>query len=298
MDIFQSHPDVYTIFEPLRLVGYDRYVQREFLSNNILKCDFHSELSIDADYLKNNAINITKNWHNDGWWNRSMCHSVHVKHFCKNISALEIYCAGKGSLVTKVIRAYSIDALLQLMEDGVKIIYLVRDARAIAQSRIKVYERQRQIKKLSLNSVIKESRLYCLELERDIKSIKSFYTENAHVTRSNLRFLRFEDLALDPHKISQQLFSFADIHYNENVMLWIQRNTNIISERNTSLYSTTRNSASVVNEWMFRMKSNYVFAVQNVCKELLLKLGYNIINNLRQNYTVKQVKEKLLQNLS
>ena len=157
-------------------------------------------------------------------------------------------------------------------------IHLVRDPRAIINSRVHIYIgdklnsdgiqlRDNQNLTIALRrSVRVASANLCSRIESDLK-----YGKQAGPKLYML--LRYEDAAMRPLEIYKQISRFAGIEESGVVRDWLKRNTKFARDDDDK-YSTSRNSTASVSEWRVKFPFKLVNEVQSQCAEVMKILGY------------------------
>lgn len=85
-----------------------------------------------------------------------------------------------------------------------------------------------------------------LEMQNNIKWTCQHLAKNMHDydlfdwLKSKIKFVRYEDVALNPIKLATEIYEFLGLDFPENIKKWLNENTN--SSDNVGTYTTARNS--------------------------------------------------------
>ena len=251
----------------------------------LFKCNFHIHIS---------SHSLFEHWEHYHWWKRAMCHNPSLKHICMNVTALENTCFEKSSVVIKIIHCHNKCNLQKFLYDDIMIIYLVRDPRAVTQSRFQLLEKLNLSETALARKTVQECKTYCMELENDVLLIKQL--DIRRKLQNILKLIRFEDIALHPFRKTKELFSFLNISMNNKTIVWLQENTHLpqITRKKDPYYSTSRNSSNIVKKWMTDMKERYRLIVENICNHTINRLGYTVTENFSSSYVLNFINDAIL----
>ncbi|XP_078356060.1 carbohydrate sulfotransferase 5-like [Oculina patagonica] len=292
-DIFNHHPGVFYLFEPLRTVQRtftgDSLFEFDFSSpfyqnraieflNDIMNCKFASDIFvrylISQDRYNSKALTsppfcVT---------NETSC------MVCNNLKSreLETVCKNKynvfaAKLLTPRMPTASHDVwsknLLQSCSSNnmskCKIVHLVRDPRAVVNSLKSVgfFKRSKDPRR-DLSWFVKK---ICHQMEFDVKAGVLIRT----LLPDGYRLIRFEDIARDPLSAASELFKFTGIEMFDTVMKWLNHTTRSVNGHK-SAYSTSRDTKQVVSSWRTKMSSATVQIVENYCGRVMRQLDYGL----------------------
>ena len=156
-----------------------------------------------------------------------------------------------------------------------KVIFLVRDPRAIMASRNSLYPDRgfgQQLREL------------CFHMGQNIAYFKHLI-EISNVSLE-MHFLRFEDLmVIDPIGKSRQLFKKLSLPFTVETEKWIRENTNDPTT-NTNPFSTTRDSNTVFLKWTNTLNMIEIDIIQKACSNTMFEFGYKTIKTekLRESF--------------
>jgi len=199
-------------------------------------------------------------------------------HMSGHITLAEELCRRKFQVRSaKVIRLKtmrSIPAALRFDPDF-KIVYLVRDPRAIANSRFKISSNNwsgNNIKRLTGICRMFHNFLH----ERRLNSATGNSLWNAAI-----EVVRFEDFALNPIAMAQRVYDFIGVDFPESVKNHLFKishgHTELLEksyEEKTCQYCTIRNSEKVIFRWRENLSYNITKHIQDNCVEMFDAFGY------------------------
>ncbi|XP_077863281.1 carbohydrate sulfotransferase 1-like [Saccoglossus kowalevskii] len=277
--VFNQNPDVFFNFEPLKVLEYAYSYQElqkksSVFLNNVFGCNFQK------------LSNLVEFYNKDGFHRSSsqvlssppFCNIKHVTKRtakrCPFIDAdlLSKECMSKYKHVAiKIIRLVDIQTLESLLSDlsiNVKIIHLVRDPRAIYNSRSNAEKFE---KTLTGDHVVTVQSL-CRRIKQNYGTGKN----QPPWLQDKYMLVRYEDLARNPMQITQDMYRFLEFGTVPPVVnSWIVNNTySNESPLFNDRYSTKRNSSVVVEAWRRELPYRTVEQIQIACGDVLNDLGY------------------------
>ena len=98
-----------------------------------------------------------------------------------------------------------------------------------------------------------------------------------------MHLVRYEDISLDPTRISDELLKFLDLRNSSYVQNYVLNHTRGIQPMKRTAYSTYRNSTKEAFKWRNNISEKDVIDVQTECAEPMEILGYNPITNFPEN---------------
>ena len=284
-DIFNQHPRVFYVFEPLhglaakRSKDYDQYAL-DFLYR-IFQCDFSAGNST-RDFGRffrfySRAMSsppFCKFEPTDSRWNSQYCFPVEqedLEHSCRTQHDTIVY-----KVLLERIPGQSIEKLFGVCElAGIdcKVIHLVRDIRPVIMSSKKV--------------------AFFREVDRKTKpSLRQYAYSRCEMTESNLELvktldptlqrryvlIRYEDLAVRPLQLLDYLYEFAGLEVLEKIKEWLVKTTQPTSddlkEYAHNPVSVVRNSQDNLNKWRLVADPCEVNIIERYCRDVMRLLGY------------------------
>lgn len=260
-EILASHPGVYYHYEPLMPYGLQQLhpgpMQDEVqgLLQTILKCDYHN---LD-EYLKFAYVNHDMFMRNTRLW--SMC-SAMPRTKCYNPDTLARLCSLFPVHVMKVVRA-RLELLAPLLRDPtVKLVWLVRDPRAVMSSRASSVTWCDTL-------ACKDPGYLCSDLLLDYRTYRLLQEERP----DQVLLVRYEDLARDPYGKSREVLEFAGLTFHKRVREYLDDH---LTSDEDEPWSTRHDPKTRVGRWMKLMKFDDVVKTQFHCKAIMKNLGYRL----------------------
>ena len=271
-EFFNRHGRIAYIFEPLKTTTVD--VDSHYIKgvlDSILQCRFH-----DTEGL----IDVDKKWYHA----QVFCQLPHQTPGCYkygrryiSFEDAEKSCRSMPYKAYKFIRLPSIEILADYIQQGAKVIQLLRDPRGIYMSRFKIKGRKLNMKQ------------YCDSRVADLFYAGKEYKLEHKQFMNNYYIIRYEDLALNPREEMYKLYEFLELQPDENVTRWAsdQQKKSKVGRRlrNTDrseeyTYGTTRsNPAFTAQSWRQTLSWIENKDIQNYCSEFLNIFGYRVFHN-------------------
>ena len=285
-DIFNKHPRVFYVFEPLhdfQKHNKDRQDYDEFAMKflyHIFHCDFSVENSawhIGRFYrFKSRVLSsppFCKYNQEDSRWKQGDCGAVQQRD-------LERACREHDTTVYKLlmerIPGQSIEKLFEACEiTGVecKVIHLIRDIRPLVMSSQKV-RFFKEVDSKTRPSMRQFAYSRCELTERNLNLVKEFGPS----LRNRVTLVRFEDLAVEPLKVLEYLYAFAGLEILESITNWIikitQPSLKDLKAEERNPVSVVRNSFEVLNKWRVVADPCYVHVIERYCRDVMKLMGY------------------------
>ncbi|XP_077985255.1 carbohydrate sulfotransferase 1-like [Glandiceps talaboti] len=296
------HPEILYIFEPIRTIHF------------MAKFGAIPESLIDAG-----AVEILRSLyncefpsyfihHNIRNWKLGVYNSRVIRLFCggvtecssRDLDEFPDLCALYEYLAIKVIRLTSLGLLEPIItkdKHDLKVIFLVRDPRGVASSRrtMKFPPRQRNESLVNLKLVG--------EPGSDPKDLhKENINYDCHWLRENLNiiekppdwlkgrvmFLRHEDVAMNTGKVVDGIYDFLRIEKHKDIGDLIETFTKSVDSQTDNNMETRRNSTDVVHSWRKNTSFTDVLAIQDVCDDVMERLGYRLIKSEDELTNIEQ----------
>ena len=287
-EIFNHHPAVFYLFEPLQTV------QKLFSRDSLFEFDFSSpsyqnmvfKVFDDINNCKFASDIFTRYLNQENFRRRlalsspfcvtngtyAVCQKLKTRQFedvCKNnyiVFAAKILTPrllnSRGEWNKNLFESCSSNG-----ERECKIIHLVRDPRAVVYSlKSLAFFRRSHDPKRELSWYVEK---VCHQMESDIKIgklMKAFSPDG-------YKLIRFEDLARNPLRVVNELYKFTGIEMLDAIEKWLQETTRI---NHGNAYSTSRNSQQVVSNWRTKMSPAPVQIVEKYCGRLMGQLNYEL----------------------
>ena len=295
-DIFNHHPGVFYMYEPLQTVertqgkfhlNYDSLVQK-FLTG-VLQCKFTDQVflkDIETYYRKplhpriSHAIaspplcpyNIS-----DPRWDPRLCAkmtSEALENACKNSYTLTVI----KVLLSRMPRKGGIRKALAVCDSpdiDCKTVLLVRDPRAVIPSSLSV-NFYREVHGVAKHGTRMFSYKICKETEESLNFVKNLPPWQ----RSKIKVLRYEDFAKNPLDEMKRLFDFAGLSVLDSVTTWLNESTHPDKRRSEmeirgSLVAFTVDDAKIaMNRWRWKVHPYEINIIEYYCRHVMQLMGY------------------------
>lgn len=283
--IFDQHPRVFYVFEPLhgtrktQLKDYDKIATN--LLYHIFKCDFSVGNSIRdiGTFFRFYSRALSSPpfctfSRGDPRWQRKGCLTVTQENLelsCKVQHDTIVY-----KLLLERIPGQSIGKLFETCElAGVecKIIYLIRDIRPVVMSSQKVsfFKEKDRKEKSSMRQFVHS---LCQMTETNLHLVRNLPLS----LRSRVRLVRYEDLAVSPLDVLQSLYEYAGLEMLESIKKWIVNithpSTKELRAEKRNPMSFIRNSLEILDKWRRLTDSCYVNVIERYCRDMMTSMGY------------------------
>ena len=185
-------------------------------------------------------------------------------------------CLNSKASVIKSIRLSMahIGAILERDPD-VKVLYLIRDPRAIAQSRISTKLSARTARMRNYNSIAKEEKLIneanllCRKMSDDLRKFDVLQKRYPN----SLKQVVYENIARSPFQHYEDMYIFAGLNRTRSMVKWLKGR--VSSERNNSDFGTKRQNATETSlKWKTTIDRTALKIATNLCKDTLSRMGY------------------------
>ena len=303
--LFNLHDDVFYLYEPLHcektfanlnlIPQYLYNMQSLSLIQDISQCNFRNH----QDFLSFISNPDLSNPHF-----RASSRILASPPFCKhhflinyteeeyrrncyhlNANLVEVYCNKYNHVVIKELvhrlPYETIRGLQPLLKDhSIRIIYLVRDPRAVVHSMINgkwIGSKETSFSRSVSTAISKVCKMFTNNYKQ-VNANKYFY-------KRRLLLVRYEDLVTQPEEVIGKLFKFTDIEVYDKIFDWAIENihgqfNNANANKIFSVF--LRNSTFSLNSWRTRLAINHIFKMQGKCGITMQKLGYNLFLNKAQ----------------
>lgn len=299
-DIFNHHPDVFYMYEPLQTVErtqkvfnlhYDSLVQK-FLTD-VLQCKF-----TDPVFLKDIETYYRKPLHprishaiaspplcpyniSDPRWDPRLCPkmtSEALKNTCKNGYMLTVIKVLLGRMPDKGGMEKAL-AVCDSPDIDCKIVLLVRDPRAVIPSSLSVsfYHEEGGVAKLGTRMF---SYKVCKETEESLNFVKRLSTWQ----RNKVKVLRYEDFARNPLEEMKRLFDFAGLSVLDSVTTWLNESTHPdetrsdMKIRGSPAAFTVDDAQIAMNRWRWKVHPYEINIIEYYCRHVMQLMGYKPVD--------------------
>ncbi|CAN2389447.1 Sulfotransferase family [Pristimantis euphronides] len=303
--IFSQHPDVFYLMEPAWHVWSTLHKTIKTLQmavRDLVRSVFLCDMSVFDAYMSEKRIKSTLfQWETSRAlcsppacviFNRSdIISQTSCRKLCKlyPFDTIEKSCKTYSHVVLKEVRFFDLRSLYPLLKDpslNLKVLHLVRDPRAVFQSREKAsselsYDNDIIIKDLRYNNSNhkKEDLPYKL-MEKICKSQVDIYLSATNGSHSDLEsrymMLRYEDIVQNPIEKAKQMYEFGKLNFTPKIKHWIYNLTHGKGE-GYSFVINSRDAIQVSKAWRKSLQFESAQKVQDLCTEAMEVFGYKIL---------------------
>ncbi|RWS22640.1 secreted protein-like protein [Leptotrombidium deliense] len=255
-DLLQQNDDTFYSFEPLR--GYvvskgnidapENVTQSFNIMRQILDCNFeeiskYRDKSVTQyDYRLNNVLK-------SHCTTFTYCSPKLVENVCRKC---ELHVIKTVRLTLK--QAFQFVRTLNYSEN-VKIVHLVRDPRAIFNSR----------RNLWLHWCTGNCANLSMLCERMNDDFKTFMEIKKQFPKNVFR-VYYEQLAFDTINYTRELYKVLNLKFSRQVLTFIQIHTSVRAFADFQSPETIRNSRNTISKWYSESSVSEINKIQNVCK--------------------------------
>ncbi|XP_006816789.1 carbohydrate sulfotransferase 1-like [Saccoglossus kowalevskii] len=276
-ELFNQNPNICYFFEPLYDTSDKPTWNSSIKATSTLK-ELYNCMFVDHYLNMIHNFPLAKS--------RSNC----FKNICKtglccrktNRSELVQGCGKYNYKAIKVLRLQSLEVLKPLVLEekiDLKIIHLIRDPRGIACSRTckGFWDVQRREIIEIQGDLLKEIANECKNMHNMVSYAKSL---PAWLDR-HYKIVRFEDLAIDPIGVAEEIYRFIGIDLPVEVTSWIQAKTKH-EEYGEGRLNRSRNSTATADSWRHVLTFSEVNLIQNVCTDIINDMHYKMLSSENQ----------------
>ena len=300
-DIFNHHPNVFYMYEPLQTVqrtkqkfaaDYDSLAQT-FLKN-LLRCSFDEPIFLeDIEWYYRRPLHprlshaiasppLCPYSISDERWQYTLCPKMTNKSLgnaCKHHYQLTVIKVLMSRIPYNSLR--SIFAVCDFKDVDCKIVFLIRDPRAVIPSSLSVgfYREQGGVNKLGTRMF---SYKLCKQTEENLEFLKSLPAW----LRARVILLRYEDFARNPLNEMKRLYKFAGLSVLESVTNWLNLTTHPSKQRSnmkiqgSAAAYTVDDAETAINRWRWKVHPYEIVIIEQYCKHVMKVMGYRPVNNL------------------
>lgn len=278
-EIIDQDPDVFSVFEPLNSLmfrhpgkieapnepkhpetlrqSYD--YEAVLLIENFLSCRFES-LQID-DITNFQLRNLPGG--------RMLWNCLASKYKAKDAVQCFLHarrnCLKCPVKLAKVVRfrGRAVGTILERNPD-LKVIYLVRDPRGTISSQNVVFW------KMDMQRTVNFTRYYCDTIREDLDAVEPLF----ETYPDRIKLLRYETLADDPIRTSQELYAFLGLNFTFDVRDFVYNRTHANAWSADRFVTFKANSSAAAYGWRKNIKYEVSQATDEACLDIYNKLGY------------------------
>ncbi|XP_059901481.1 carbohydrate sulfotransferase 2 isoform X1 [Gadus macrocephalus] len=320
-ELFNQNPHVFFLYEPMWHIWQKLYpgdaVSLQGAARDMLSSLYRCDLSVFQLYNSPGGKNFTSLGLFGATLNKVVCSyplcSAYRKEavgmvddkLCKkcppqSLRLLEEECLKYGTVVIKGVRILDVNVLAPLMEDpslDLKVIHLVRDPRAVANSRIKsrhglirenlqvVRSRDPKLRRVPFVDPGHKANKKDGSDYHSIGAMEVICDRTSRTLRSALaappwlkgRYMavRYEDLVEDPVKTLRSVYGFANLTANRDIEQFALNMTSGPSSSSKPFIVSSRNATQAASAWRTVLSIQQIKQVEDYCHHAMAVLGYD-----------------------
>ncbi|XP_038585103.1 carbohydrate sulfotransferase 2 [Micropterus salmoides] len=319
-ELFNQNPEVFFLYEPMWHIWQKLYpgdaVSLQGAARDMLSSLYRCDLSVFQLYNSPGGKNFTSLGLFGATLNKVVCSyplcSAYRKDVvgmvddkvCKkcppqSLRLLEEECLKYNTIVIKGVRILDINVLAPLMEDpslDLKVIHLVRDPRAVANSRIKsrhglirenlqvVRSRDPKLRRIPFVDPGHKANKKDGSDYHSIGAMEVICDRTSRTLRTALnppRWLkgkymavRYEDLVENPVKTLRNVYHFANLTTNHDIESFALNMTSGSSSSSKPFIVSSRNATQAASAWRTVLSIQQIKQVEDYCHHSMSVLGY------------------------
>ncbi|NXY48288.1 CHST4 sulfotransferase, partial [Ceuthmochares aereus] len=305
--IFSQHPSVFYLMEPAWHVWVRMHQNSaevlQMAVRDLVRSAFLCDMSVFDIYMSSQKKKSDLfQWETS----RALCSPPACDSFSRNdiitarncktmctkypFSKVEEACKTYSHIVIKEVRFFDLKVLYPLLNDpslNLKIIHLVRDPRAVFRSREKAALELKRDSDIVVRSqrTTKEMEPYDA-MQVICKSHVEIYKAGTQIVPSSMKdrylLVRYEDIVRDPLARAAQMYRFAELHFTPELQKWVHNITHGKGQGTQAFVIESRDAVRVSQAWRNALPFEKIQKVQNVCKDAMDLLGYQLIQSEKE----------------
>ena len=301
-DIFNHHPTVFYMYEPLQTtkrVTKGQSGERSYSSlveqylTGVFRCRFDQpEILADIEkyYRKSDHPRVSQAIASpplcpytptDPRWDSKLCYPMTGESLgsaCKDNYDLTVVKVLMDRIPEQSIKTFL--TICNPLDVDCKVVFLVRDPRAvIASSRSIGFFSEKGKPPNSLIGTRIFSYWHCKQTEDNLELIRKL----PNLLRERIKLQRYEDLAVNPLKELSGLYEFAGLPVLESVRTWLNETTQMSRDDCTKIdgeqATCTKDNARVAtNRWRWKVHPHEIDIIEYYCSGVMRLLGYRPVD--------------------
>ena len=304
MDMLGFREDAVPVFEPLNISGFLKmYAQSEDIRNEALAAGFDPVKYYDWREVYLARICLC-DWHGTKisekqpdrhfgsilglWYKEKRKDPKAGGHY--DIKPAMDTCFKEGSLmVPKTIRYYNMSTLYRIADfgcDNFKVIHLVRDPRAVMNSRMSVFHELYDGSKLLGPHI--DGKEGQAGFDTDYMEKAADWMCSHHLYNYKLginpppwlvgryKMVRYEDLAASPDYWTREILHFIGLKYTKKYKEYVYNITHIKErgEKDRGTYSVEKETSEMIDKWKAKLTEPHWRTIERVCADMMRVFNY------------------------
>ena len=301
-DIFNHHPSVFYLHEPLQTVERLVKTANKSYSNlvadlltDMFHCRFNKSVVKDLEFYYRDLTRFRASHAigspplcpykmTDPRWEPNHCPpmtSEILNNVCRNNYAISATKILIDRIAEKSLK--NILAACNPSDVDCKIIFLIRDPRAVIVSARAMGFLKKEHSDINRESLRKYSSERCQETEQNLAFVKNLPLH----WRDRIMFQRYEDFAMNPLKGLSRLYKFAGLSEIESVKVWLQNaispaSRNELCKGSHQALCTVDDPSEALKRWRRSTLLIDVDIIEHYCKEVIRLVGYKPISGSQE----------------
>ncbi|XP_023675564.1 carbohydrate sulfotransferase 6-like isoform X2 [Paramormyrops kingsleyae] len=201
-------------------------------------------------------------------------------------------CRSYSHVALKEVRLFDLQPLYPLLHDptlDLRIIHLVRDPRAVVQSRLQAgaFLRRDDTLVLEMGNARSPDAIFRVVQEVCRGQVRIHKMASLQPYSNRYRLVRYEDMVRDPLKEIENLYKFTGLQMTSYLKDWIHHVTHGKSQKGPIFQVSSRNAAMVSEAWRVKLPYSKVRRIQDVCSAAMSLLGYLPVSSDTQQRDLK-----------
>ncbi|XP_030639120.1 carbohydrate sulfotransferase 6 [Chanos chanos] len=307
--VFSQHPSVFYLMEPAWHVWTSLWRSGarglRMAVRDMVRSIFQCDMSVMDSYMppQRNVSNIFMWSHSRALCSPPACllaprDQISKESECKErcdqrgLEMAEEACRTYSHVVVKEVRFFELESLYPLLRDpnlNLRIIHLVRDPRAVANSREQAsaaLERDSSIVLEQADTPKKDRQFRVIQevCRSHVRIHETAMLKPPDFLRGRYKLVRYEDLVKNQLKEVEAIYKFVGLEMTDTLQEWIYRITHGKGKgsKNDAFQITSRNAEDVSLAWRTMLPYEKVKRVQEVCKGAMSLLGYRTVDSERE----------------
>ena len=305
-DIFNHHPSVFYLHEPLQTVqrilgkvgnshGHYGSLMADVLSN-VLRCNFSKPVLEDFNLFYRDPSHPRVSFAigspplcpyemTDSKWDPKLCPVMTNESL--GSTCRDKYTVTVAKILMSRIAGNNIKNILEACKSSdadCQIIYLVRDPRAVIPSAQSVGFFNNRGSQLGKNGLRLFSYQQCDQTEKNLVFLKNLPIS----WQRRIMVQRYEDFALNPLKALSRLYNFAGLTVLDSVKTWLNKSTHPAQKREDMkieghpAFFTVDDALLALNRWRWKVDPCEIDIIEHCCKHVMQMMGYTLVDRSYQ----------------
>ncbi|XP_063674265.1 carbohydrate sulfotransferase 3-like [Bolinopsis microptera] len=263
---FDSHPDVFYIYEPLHPQVYrDSKIHltaekfQEEILRNLCRCEFTEEIISHGIQERSSKVSRSKGM---------------LGVLSPNADELSEQCKRSKHTIAKVLQLKHFQMFTSLSKEcEINVIHLIRDPRASIKSRMDTFKRflaeEQEIEEFTPDIIADSSHKICTEITTRANQLQ----RHNHLLQYST--ILYENVVKNPLEKAKELFRTVGIDWSASVEKRVLHSISGSSEGGG--FDTVKDTSRLLGRWRREAGEEYIRAVEQGCTQLMSTVGYPLM---------------------